>query len=83
MGLEGWGHRLGVSLSIVPTPGRTGRLERVPALPPPAEGHPTPRSPSLPYSCLEFSPIEDSSSSQVTGESFQTPLHPHPMICVF
>lgn len=26
-GLGGWGHRLGVSLSIAPTPGRTGRLE--------------------------------------------------------
>lgn len=40
VGLEGWGHRLGVSLSIVPTPGRTGRLEPNPTPAPTSLGSP-------------------------------------------
>lgn len=40
MGLGAWGHRLGVSLSIAPTPGRTGRLEPNPSPIPSSLGSP-------------------------------------------
>lgn len=74
MGLEGGGHRLGVSLSTAPTPGRTGRLEPNPSPAPSSLGSPCSKI-TFPALFLGLFPPEER-----WRESFQTlsrPPHPH------